>query len=149
MFSWHFVLRRGLQISAGKKCLLIHSLFSRRTRKHRWWEQPKTLFSWLPLEGLYIMILVLVHCSQFDSAQWHFFQQPNSSTELLPIEWNKHIVGMLYFYWNIFCLSLTTAGNACIRKQNTDKLWVIRCSVTYFVTYYPTSTTEKFLNREP
>ena len=50
MFSWHFVLRRGLQISAGKKCLLIHSLFSRRTRKHRWWEQPKTRFSWLPLD---------------------------------------------------------------------------------------------------
>ena len=38
------------------------------------------------------------------------------------------IVTMLYFNWSVSCLSLTTAGPASIRKQNTEKLWVIRGS---------------------
>lgn len=144
MFSWHFVLRRGLQISAGKKMFTHSFIVQQKNKKASVMGAAKDSLQLAPTWSE-----CQCHNSQFDSAQWHFFQRPNSSTELLPIEWNKNIVRMLYFYWNIFCLSQTTAGNACIRKQNTDELWVIRCSVTYFVSCNPTSTTEKFLNREP
>ena len=44
----------------------------------------------------------------------------------MPSERNKLIITTPYFNWSLSCLSLTTAGHACIRKQNIEKLWVIR-----------------------
>ena len=96
------------------------------------------IFSQHPSIGLYRMLLVplstaLNHIEHNGTApkwycSWHFSRQPNSADYLLPSEWNKLIVQMLYFNWSLSCLSLTTAGHACIRKQNTEKLWAIRGS---------------------
>ena len=95
---------------------------------HCCWEQPKPLFSSLPSRGHHIMFLVPLALLSISKRQWDISEQRSSFNYLLPSEWNKLIVLGLYFNWSLSYLSLTTAGHACIRKQNTEKLWVIRGS---------------------
>ena len=71
------------------------------------WEQPELLFSQLKSGGLHRM---------FISTAGNL--SPNSL--VLISRWP--VSETLYFNWSLFCLSLTTAGHACIRKQNTETM---------------------------
>ena len=62
------------------------------------WQQPKPLFCQLPLRGLQNVPCATGIASQFHGAQWHRSEQPKSSNQRLPSEYNKLIFLRLYFY---------------------------------------------------
>ena len=63
---------------------------------------------------------------------------------------NLFLFQKTFIDWSLSFLSLTTAGQACIRKQNPEKLWVIRGSghICYIIFHITGLNPEavKFLN---